>query len=170
MINAETWITSTSSFFKSRQRKMSISSLFNSLTFLLQKHFITLLLFQMILCIVAALIIFFFHLHSAAIICIASIINDFHMTSDVYFDNRSWNAFCDCLVVDFAMMMIERLMIERWWVSAESSLRKWKNEINDEWINATAEKKWSFIINMLFFPCSVWGCISSTMNDACLRG
>lgn len=68
---------------------MSISSLLNSLTFLLQKYLITLLLFQIILCIVAALITSFFRLRSAAVICIASVIHDFHMTSDAHFDNRS---------------------------------------------------------------------------------
>ncbi len=134
---------------------MLISSLPNSLTSPLQKHFITLLFLQMILCIVAALITPFSRLRSAAVICIASIIDDFHMASDAHFDNRDWNAFCDCLVVDFAMMTTERLVIERWWMSAENSLGKRKNEMSDEWKNVTAGKKWSFIIDLLFSPRSV---------------
>lgn len=132
---------------------MSISSsLLNFQTFPLQKHLITLFLFQIILCIVVALITSFFRLRSAAVICIASVIDDFHMTSDAHFDNRDWNAFCDCLVVDFAMMTIERLMIERWWMNAENLSKKRRNEVNDELKDATAEKKWSFIIDLLFFP------------------
>jgi hypothetical protein len=74
------------------------------------------------------------------------------MASDAHFDNRGWNAFCGCLVVGFAMVATERLVVGRWWVGAGGPLGKQKNEVGGGWRGATAAEKWSFIIDLLFSP------------------
>lgn len=76
----------------------------------------------------------------------------FHMASGAHVEDRRWNAFCGCLVVGFAMVASERLMVGRWWVCAGGPLGKRESQVGAGWRVVAAGGGRSFVTDLLLSP------------------